>query len=672
MAEKQDELDLIFQEQREVDSSLRYDHNIIRRFLNTNGEFIQRAFGSAEGDDATGENHATCTAFCLYYLTRADLIVPHEVSSQFVVLTEEEARKIVHSLGEAIAKGHAAEPDEDGAARPGRELLARTDTSTLPNQYNSSIQVVGYLRAARALKVVSPAGVGAACESVVNFLVNLVLSNRGFVPRIEALRLPSPYLTFWAGAVLEEWLASEDGVGSGHGDSRNDIQRALNQIGKWSELSLAESLAFHHAGLTSKFDIIELAYSALAAVQFSRTLEARQMARYGISILFTNYFDDGCFNPSAPVLADQQNYSLLVPTAESLALLLTADLEVFLGLWRELFMTYLWLRRHRVEGEGWYSEHDVRYGKPTAFMTASSLVFLSGLSRLLDEVLCQGASEALRVPPYSPDPSLAKIRYPAKLGTILEISIIKPITERQYSDLASYSMILYGPPGTSKTTIARKLAQDLKWPLLVLNQSDFLKKGLDNIDAEADRIFRLAYYLKDVVILFDEVEELVEDRQSPDKLSRLLTTSMLPRIHTLRDRQRVVFIFATNHLEAIDKAASRRGRFDIIQCVMPPTEDERKQMLDGILKKFFQDDSARSQYDKVRTTLESEKVVSRTGNFGYKDIEALVRRILTAVRIEDKELDSALIGAAISDSDKNIDRQEIERFEQSRTRLERA
>jgi len=39
------------------------------------------------------------------------------------------------------------------------------------------------------------------------------------------------------------------------------------------------------------------------------------------------------------------------------------------------------------------------------------------------------------------------------------------------------SMILYGPPGTSKTTLAEAIAKELGWPLLTITPSDFVKDG---------------------------------------------------------------------------------------------------------------------------------------------------------------------------------------------------
>ena len=40
-------------------------------------------------------------------------------------------------------------------------------------------------------------------------------------------------------------------------------------------------------------------------------------------------------------------------------------------------------------------------------------------------------------------------------------------------------MILYGPPGTSKTTIAKAIAGTLGWGLVTITPSDFVKHGIE-------------------------------------------------------------------------------------------------------------------------------------------------------------------------------------------------
>ena len=79
-----------------------------------------------------------------------------------------------------------------------------------------------------------------------------------------------------------------------------------------------------------------------------------------------------------------------------------------------------------------------------------------------------------------------------------------------------------------------------------------------------------------VVVLFDEVDELVTiRRRDTDKLSKLLTTYMLPWIQRLRDKGDIVFIFATNHIDWFDPAIKRTDRFDLVIPLGPPQGADR-------------------------------------------------------------------------------------------------
>src|SRR5208283_3171273 len=111
---------------------------------------------------------------------------------------------------------------------------------------------------------------------------------------------------------------------------------------------------------------------------------------------------------------------------------------------------------------------------------------------------------------------------------------VKPIAEEagnvanggKFKKGTPISAIFFGPPGTSKTELSKKIADFLGWPLLAIDPSLLLRKGMDGIQAEANMIFRMLQETERVVVLFDEFDELVRERVSSDSqpFSRLLTT----------------------------------------------------------------------------------------------------------------------------------------------------
>jgi len=152
------------------------------------------------------------------------------------------------------------------------------------------------------------------------------------------------------------------------------------------------------------------------------------------------------------------------------------------------------------------------------------------------------------------------------------------------------SAIFFGPPGTSKTNLCKHVSEYLGWPLLEVNPSYFVQEKMENVWLQARKIFEMLTECDQLVVLFDEFDEMVRARgTAPEMATRFLTTMMLPYIIKLNKSRRLIFIVATNHIEAFDVAISRPGRFDLILQVMPPAcavkleqSPELKSLLDGL------------------------------------------------------------------------------------------
>jgi hypothetical protein len=146
------------------------------------------------------------------------------------------------------------------------------------------------------------------------------------------------------------------------------------------------------------------------------------------------------------------------------------------------------------------------------------------------------------------------------------------------------SALLFGPPGTAKTTLVRELAKSMGWPCVEIKPSNFLRRGLDNIYVVADEIFEDLVDLARSVIFFDEMDALVQSRNIQlDVTRQFLTTSMLPKLAGLHDEGRSVFFMATNYRATFDEAVTRPGRFDLLLFVGPPSWQEKLRILDQIV-----------------------------------------------------------------------------------------
>lgn len=147
---------------------------------------------------------------------------------------------------------------------------------------------------------------------------------------------------------------------------------------------------------------------------------------------------------------------------------------------------------------------------------------------------------------------------------------------------APLSALLFGPPGTSKTEVAKAIAKDLNWPLIEVDPATFLRNGYQDLYVQAERIFEDVMDLSGVVVLFDEMDALVQKRDAETTIdieSRFLTTYMLPKLAKLHDRGQIVFLMATNFQATFDDAIKRAGRFDFLLCMGPPMIEEKCKFL---------------------------------------------------------------------------------------------
>ncbi len=284
---------------------------------------------------------------------------------------------------------------------------------------------------------------------------------------------------------------------------------------------------------------------------------------------------------------------------------------------------------------GWSSGHHPHRTDPEGWATASVFSYLQGLRRLVGAYARERAADELRV---------RTSRYPAEAGLKelvergatwvgpaqwtaseqIAALFLHPLQARRTSrdtidpdqplidkDQAR-SAILFGPPGTSKTTLVEALAGAIGWDFVVIHASDFLAEGMDKVPSSADRIFERLMQLDRCVVLFDEIDELLRNRQDEhaDPFGRFLTTSMLPKVATLWEQRRVVFFVATNDITRADPAIKRSQRFDAAIFVAPPSFYAKKlrlsEALDADLDWLKQEDVEAALAD---TENESENVL---------------------------------------------------------------
>lgn len=200
-------------------------------------------------------------------------------------------------------------------------------------------------------------------------------------------------------------------------------------------------------------------------------------------------------------------------------------------------------------------------------------------------------------------------------------------------------IVLFGPPGTGKTTVAQIIASELPdWQFVRLTTADFLAEGYDNLFKTIVRIFSDLKWLRRCVVLFDELELLVLERdgQKADWSTGVLTNVMLPELQSLHDLRHIIPIFATNHISKLDKAGRRPGRFDFVLPVGLPSKEERRNLIKPLIPSshMFKGIETIPEGGTIREILDWAREYRNSPEIGYQAAMKIWQRGFKLLRID--------------------------------------
>ncbi|MFD3454320.1 ATP-binding protein [Streptomyces sp. NPDC058691] len=170
---------------------------------------------------------------------------------------------------------------------------------------------------------------------------------------------------------------------------------------------------------------------------------------------------------------------------------------------------------------------------------------------------------------------------------LIERRIVLPLANAELADEHGVeppqAVVLFGPPGTGKSTFAQAVAGRLGWPFVELFPSRLALEG--GIATGLGRRFEEIAQLDHVLVFIDEVEEVAGRRNLADPASVGVVNELLKSIVRFRDRDGRLLICATNTVAALDPAFLRHGRFDYVLPVGPPDHEARRALWGSYLAK---------------------------------------------------------------------------------------
>lgn len=422
---------------------------------------------------------------------------------------------------------------------------------------------------------------------------------------------PNTFLTYWA---LRGATALPDG------SFEYEYQNRFAVAYGWMLSTIGRQVALHLEG-SALADPQQLAWAICGVIVgddkrlAERSGEVLEIVRAGIRVFFEQQRPSGSWGRGQPLFHYPEAGNAYCYQYETLGELLSLALEPRVAasedlrrLLRPYIPQLLKAMEHADEtgvtlpngGIGWNSGHHPHRRSPESWATAAIYKFLQALRRLVGLEVRRQAARSLGA--RKPRENLTTLRDrgdtwnagQGSAGELLATLFVHPVLQRQAEsrdrldpdqeilvDKMARSSILFGPPGTGKTTLAEAVAGALDWDFIEITPAQFLNDGTALVSARADAVFRQLMEMDRCVVLLDEIDELVRDRTAgaSGPTERFFTTTMLPRLSALWKQRRVIFFANTNGIDDVDHAIRRSQRFDAAIHVMPPSVRAKRELM---------------------------------------------------------------------------------------------
>lgn len=250
----------------------------------------------------------------------------------------------------------------------------------------------------------------------------------------------------------------------------------------------------------------------------------------------------------------------------------------------------------------------------------------------------------------------------AQLMELIGLPILHPEIYLSTGVEPPRGVLLHGPPGCGKTSIANALAGELKVPFISISAPSVVSGMSGESEKKIRELFEEAKSLAPCLMFFDEIDAITPkrdggaQREMEKRIVAQLLTSMDELTMTKTGGKPVIVIGATNRPDSLDAALRRAGRFDREICLNVPNEISRLH----ILRKM-------SQNLKINGEIDYAKLAKLTPGFVGADLKALTTAAGTcAIKRIFENYGELLNSSGKSDSDKmDIDHENSNSIDES-------
>ena len=207
----------------------------------------------------------------------------------------------------------------------------------------------------------------------------------------------------------------------------------------------------------------------------------------------------------------------------------------------------------------------------------------------------------------------------------------RPETFKKLGITPRKGLLMYGPPGCSKTMVAKALANESGLNFLAIKGPELLSKWVGESERAVRDLFRKARQVAPAIIFFDEIDALGSERGGGggggSKVGDRVLNQLLTEMDGIEQLKDVVIVAATNRPDMIDQALMRPGRFDLKFYVRLPDQETRR--------KIFQ---VHTRKKPLSADVNVDELVEKTDGYSGAEIEAVCNE--AGIKAMEEDLDA--------------------------------
>jgi transitional endoplasmic reticulum ATPase len=229
----------------------------------------------------------------------------------------------------------------------------------------------------------------------------------------------------------------------------------------------------------------------------------------------------------------------------------------------------------------------------------------------------------------------------AAIREMIELPLRHPQLFKTLGVKPPRGVLLYGPPGSGKTLIARAVANETGAFFFLINGPEIMSKMAGEAEGNLRKAFEEAEKNSPAIIFIDEIDSIAPNREKVHgEVERRVVSQLLTLMDGLKARGHVIVIAATNRPNSLDPALRRFGRFDREIDIGVPDDIGRLEIL-----------RIHSKNMKLDETVDLEAVAKDTHGFVGSDVAALcteaalqcIREKMDIIDIEADKIDTQIL-----------------------------